>query len=755
MYFNKPDIPNEFHLVWAVVLLPLAGFLFQASLGKAIERTWGKENGRMVLGWIGVLPVALAFGASLYLLSLLRSLPEEERLVISTWFDWLNLQTLRIPYELRIDVLSLTMALIVTGVGSLIHWYATGYMGEDRDYPRFFTYFNLFIVFMLTLVLANNLLLLFIGWEGVGLCSYLLIGYWYEDVENAKAANKAFIVNRIGDWGMTLGMFLIAIVFASNQGVLGPNESRYLSFDVILPKAQEVLFGYSPWIVFGIPFLLFVGAMGKSAQFPLYLWLPDAMAGPTPVSALIHAATMVTAGVYLVARCHIFFELAPNSMMVVACVGAFTAIFSATIAFGQTDIKRVLAFSTVSQLGYMFLATGVGAFSAGMFHLTTHAFFKALLFLGSGVVILAMAHNQDMRNYGNLWKYLPITYFTMMMGWLAISGVPIWAGFFSKDEILGKVYASSTWWGDATGLPLVQICYWIGLITAVLTAGYMTRLFMLTFLGGEERWRKLTLESGHAEVSEIHEPSPTSVHREGGSTIEHSEKESGFYLTDEEILLREKEEHEEHHMLSPKHTPKEVGASMTIPLIVLGALSLLGGAVLSGLHPLSEVIGLRIPNYFEEWLAPALEGSVLPRGEMFHTAHSTEILLILASVLAALLGIAYHWRRYMRGLPSDEQEMRGWRDLALKQWLYDPILMRFFVHHLGRLAHGFYRWFDAGVIDTIFVNGSAWVVGIFGRVLRRFQSGYARAYAMAMLVGGVILLTYIWWYLAEVLSKGK
>ncbi|HWP30903.1 MAG TPA: NADH-quinone oxidoreductase subunit L [Fimbriimonadales bacterium] len=754
MTLNNPGMPSEFHLVWVVVLLPLAGFLFQALFGKAIERAWGKEKGRMVLGWIGVLPVALAFIVSVYLFFLLRSLPEEERLVISTWFDWLNLQSLRIPYELRIDVLSLTMALIVTGVGFLIHWYATGYMGEDRDYPRFFTYFNLFIVFMLTLVLANNLLLLFIGWEGVGLCSYLLIGYWYEDIENAKAANKAFIVNRIGDWGMTLGIFLIAVVFASNQGVLGPNETRYLSFDVILPKAQEVLFGYSSWIAFGIPILLFVGAMGKSAQFPLYLWLPDAMAGPTPVSALIHAATMVTAGVYLVARCHVFFELAPYSMMVVACVGAFTAIFAATIAFGQTDIKRVLAFSTVSQLGYMFLGTGVGAFSAGMFHLTTHAFFKALLFLGSGAVILAMAHNQDMRNYGNLWKYLPITFFTMMMGWLAISGVPIWAGFFSKDEILGKVYASSTWWGGIVELPLVQICYWIGLITAVLTAGYMTRLFMLTFLGGEERWRKLKPESEHAEVAEHHESVQSGRHHVG-SAMGHPEKESDFYLSDEEILRREREEHEEHPILSPNHTPKEVGSSMTIPLIVLAALSLLGGAVLSGLHPLSEVIGLHIPNYFEEWLAPIAEASVLPSEEMFRTAHTTEILLILASVLAALLGIAYHWRRYRNGLPSDERELRGWRYLAQKQWLYDPIMMKFFVHHLGRFAEGFYRWFDVGVIDTVFVNGSAWVVGIFGRVLRRLQTGYARAYAMAMLVGGVILLTYIWWYLTEVFSKGK
>src|SRR5688572_17983010 len=403
-----------FDWIWGVLLLPLAGFLLQAFFGKAIADKFGKR----ACGALAVIPIAASFVVALLLTVDLAALAPESCLAISTWFDWIAIDTLRVPFELRVDTLSMTMVLIITGVGALIHLYATGYMAEEKEYSRFFTYLNLFIAFMLMLVLGNNLALVFIGWEGVGLCSYLLIGFWYTSIENAKAANKAFIVNRIGDWGMVLGVFLIYCVFAGNSGLLPEGETRFLSFDVILPLAEQVLAGYGPVIVNAIPLLLFVGAMGKSAQFPLYLWLPDAMAGPTPVSALIHAATMVTSGIYLVTRCHIFFELAPMAMMIVALVGAFTAIFAATIAFGQTDIKKVLAYSTVSQLGYMFLACGVGAFSSGMFHVTTHAFFKALLFLGSGAVIAAMAHEQDMRRYGNLRKYLPITYWTMLIGWL-------------------------------------------------------------------------------------------------------------------------------------------------------------------------------------------------------------------------------------------------------------------------------------------------------------------------------------------------
>src|SRR5581483_11502931 len=363
---------------------------------------------------------------------------------------------------------------------------------------------------------------------------------------------------------------------------------------------------------------LFVGAMGKSAQFPLYVWLPDAMAGPTPVSALIHAATMVTSGVYLVTRCHVFFELAPVSMLVVAVIGTFTALFAATIAFGQTDIKKVLAYSTVSQLGYMFLACGVGAFSSGMFHVTTHAFFKALLFLGAGAVIHAMAHNQDLRNYGNLRKYLPITYATMLIGWLAIAGIPPLAGFFSKDEILAKSFSSSQFWKENGWLIDPRLLYGVGLFTALLTAMYMTRMFWLTFLTKEERWRNLH----PAHETHPHDAVPNELH--------HHEDEHGFFYSQEE-MAQLAEPAEEHHELDAHHEPREVMPSMWVPLAALALLSLIGGAVLSGLAPFSELLHLNIPNLFSEWNAPAAKPIFLP-SDMFELSHTTEWILIAASV---------------------------------------------------------------------------------------------------------------------------
>jgi len=356
------------------------------------------------------------------------------------------------------------MCLIVTGIGGLIHLYATGYMADDEDYPRFFTYFNLFIFFMLTLVLAGNFLVMFIGWEGVGLCSYLLIGYFYRNADwkyNTDSANKAFIVNRIGDMGFLLAMFIILMVFGT------------LSFGEVNARAAEAL-GVGTGLATTVALLLFLAATGKSAQLPLYFWLPDAMTGPTPVSALIHAATMITAGVYLLTRVHPLFEIAPAAMVVVAVVGAFTAIFAASIALGQTDIKRVLAFSTVSQLGYMFLACGVGAFWVGMFHVATHAFFKALLFLGAGSVLIALHHRGDMRQMGGLKRYLPITAATMVVGLLAISGFPPFSGYWSKETILLSAYSSRlTEW-----MPLL---FWVGVATAFLTALYMMRLTWLVF----------------------------------------------------------------------------------------------------------------------------------------------------------------------------------------------------------------------------------------------------------------------------------
>ncbi|MCH8273500.1 MAG: NADH-quinone oxidoreductase subunit L [Armatimonadetes bacterium] len=731
------DSQHWANLIWAVLLLPLAGFLFQAAFGKKITDLLGESAGRAVLGFMAVLPIAAGFLLSVIIARNLGGLEPEARLFITTWFNWIDLQSLQVPFELRVDTLSMTMCLIVTGVGALIHLYATGYMAEDRDYPRFFTYMNLFILFMLLLVLGNNLPLMFIGWEGVGLCSYLLIGFWYQKIENAKAANKAFIVNRIGDWGFMIGMFLLFAVFAASQGVIGEGELRYLSFDVMFAHAQEVIPQFGPVVITAIPLLLFVGAMGKSAQFPLYLWLPDAMAGPTPVSALIHAATMVTAGVYMVTRCHIFFELAPVAMLVVACVGAFTAIFAASVAFGQTDIKRVLAYSTVSQLGYMFLACGVGAFSTGMFHVTTHAFFKALLFLGSGSVIMAMSHDQDMRKYGKLSKYLPVTYFTMLVGWLAIAGIPPLAGFFSKDEILSKVFSSGSHWAGQWGGFNPAVLYVVGLVTAVMTAAYMTRMFYLTFHGPEERWRNLPVPAHHH------------AHAVAVTGEAHGPDEHGFFLADEEVARRAAEEEETHHELGPGHQPREPGFTIRFPLLALAACSLLGGMILAGLNPLAEMFGAETPHFFEVWNEPSAGAALLPAETMFRTEHSTEWILVGVSVLAAVIGIAYMRFRYAKGLPEDERRLRGWRRAAGMQWYFDAAMYRLFVEWGGRFSNGVKRWFDEGVIDGLLVHGSAWTVGAFGKVFRKTETGYVRTYAMTMLLGSVLILGYFIWVVSR------
>jgi NADH-quinone oxidoreductase subunit L len=393
----------------------------------------------------------------------LKSLPVDSRIIEQTLFEWIPAGSFNVNFAFMIDPLTAVMILVVTGVGFLIHFYSTGYMSHDPGYGRYFTYLNLFTFSMLTLVMADNFLLMFVGWEGVGLCSYLLIGFWYEKKSASDAGKKAFIVNRIGDFGFLLGMFIIFWQVGS------------LNFTEVNAQAPLV-FAIGGGLITVTCLLLFVGAIGKSAQIPLYVWLPDAMEGPTPVSALIHAATMVTAGVYMVVRTNVLFMMAPDAMMVVAIIGVATAFFAATIGLAQNDIKRVLAYSTVSQLGYMFLACGVAAFTAGIFHLMTHAFFKALLFLGAGSVIHGMSDEQDMRKMGGLKKYMPITFKTMFIATLAISGIPLFSGFFSKDEILWKSFSSQF------GNPI----FWVlGFATAGLTAFYMFRLIYLTFYGKE------------------------------------------------------------------------------------------------------------------------------------------------------------------------------------------------------------------------------------------------------------------------------
>jgi NADH-quinone oxidoreductase subunit L len=434
--------------LWLIPLLPLLGFLLNGLVGKRL--------GKPTVSLIAVGSVALSF---LYVLYVLSKLYPVTAPLSEHYFTWMRSGFLQVGFDLSIDRLTAIMLMVVTGVGLLIHIYATGYMADDPGYYRFFSYFNLFMFFMLILVLASNLLVVFVGWEGVGLCSYLLVGYYFtEDFAN-DAANKAFIVNRIGDFGFSLAMFLAVIVF------------KTLDFGKMAAATATMPVETSVGVLTGLALLLFVGATGKSAQFPLYVWLPDAMAGPTPVSALIHAATMVTAGVYMVARVSFLFSHTPLAMNVVAIIGLFTAVFAATIGITQNDIKKVFAYSTVSQLGYMFLGLGVGAYSAGIFHLMTHAFFKALLFLGAGSVIHGLSGEQDLRHMGGLRKVMPITCWTLLIASLAISGFPFTSGFFSKDAILSAAYAHSPW------------MFWIGAITAGMTAFYVFRAWFLTFTG--------------------------------------------------------------------------------------------------------------------------------------------------------------------------------------------------------------------------------------------------------------------------------
>ncbi|HET9325546.1 MAG TPA: NADH-quinone oxidoreductase subunit L [Candidatus Eisenbacteria bacterium] len=460
---------SAFPVLWIIPALPLAAVLLNLLIGDKL--------GKRGTAWLGCGAVWLAFLAAVRAVMLLAGRPEDDRAISELAYRWMQVGDFSADVGFLLDPLSAVMVLVVTGVGFLIHVYSVGYMAHDASFRRFFLYLNLFMFSMLTLVLADNFLLMFVGWEGVGLCSYLLIGFWYTKPSAAEAGKKAFIVNRIGDFGFLLGMLTLFAWGGSIQ------------FDRLFAIAPHV-FAAGGAIITTATLLLFLGATGKSAQIPLYTWLPDAMEGPTPVSALIHAATMVTAGVYMVARCHSLFQMAPISMEVVAVIGAATALLAATIGLAQTDIKRVLAYSTVSQLGYMFFACGVGGFSSGIFHLMTHAFFKALLFLGAGSVIHALSDEQDLRRMGGLAPRLPWTHGTMLVATIAIAGIPPFAGFFSKDEILHHAFASGHYGVWA-----------VGLLGAFLTAFYMFRLYVLAFRGPS----RLTHDAEH----HLHESPPS------------------------------------------------------------------------------------------------------------------------------------------------------------------------------------------------------------------------------------------------------
>jgi NADH-quinone oxidoreductase subunit L len=450
------------YLRW-IVLLPLLGAAINGLLGVWLQRQFGKRS----IGFVACTPLVISFILSLWAFSDLVNLDPEKRFLIDRLYSWISLGSLNADIAFWIDPLSAVMILVVTGVGGLIHFYSIGYMQEDEAYWRYFAFLNLFTFAMLLLITADNLLLMFIGWEGVGFCSYALIGFWYRDHVNTRAGNKAFIVNRVGDFGFLLGIFLIFwSLYQAGHGTVTFRE---------IEKFAPLIKDYELWgigVVTLATLFFFVGATGKSAQIPLYVWLPDAMQGPTPVSALIHAATMVTAGVYMIGRLHFLFTLAPLTLTVVATVGALTAFFAATIGLVQNDIKRVLAFSTISQLGYMFLAMGAGAYTAGIFHLVTHAFFKACLFLSAGSVILAMHHEQDMQKMGGLKSRLPYTHLTYLVAAIALAGIPPFAGFFSKDEILWKAYSH--------GLTFQWV---LGVAAAGLTAFYIFRQIFLVFYG--------------------------------------------------------------------------------------------------------------------------------------------------------------------------------------------------------------------------------------------------------------------------------
>ncbi|CAN5216979.1 NADH-quinone oxidoreductase subunit L [soil metagenome] len=458
-------VGNTF-LIALVPLLPLAGFLILSLSGKKLSHGLAPV--------IACGSVLISFVLSVVLFSQLLGLPAEQRSIDVTLLPWISAGNLSVGFSFLIDPLSSVFLLIITGVGFLIHVYSVGYMHDDAGFNKFFSYLNLFIFFMLLLVMGSNYVVMFVGWEGVGLCSYLLIGFWFKNTEYNNAANKAFIMNRIGDLGLLVGMILIFM----NTGSL------------VYGDVFSSITSVNPATITLITTLLFIGAMGKSAQIPLYTWLPDAMAGPTPVSALIHAATMVTAGVYMVCRNNLLYALSPATLDFILIIGLATALFAATIALTQNDIKKVLAYSTVSQLGLMFVALGLGAFSSGIFHMATHAFFKALLFLGAGSVIHALSGEQDIRKMGGLKKYLPVTYFTFFFGVLAISGIPPFAGFFSKDEILADAFAHN------------KLAYGVALVASLLTVFYMFRLFFLTFYGKER--------ASHDAMHHIHE-SPKSI----------------------------------------------------------------------------------------------------------------------------------------------------------------------------------------------------------------------------------------------------
>ncbi len=652
--------------LWLIPFFPLLGSVINGLFGKKIKN-------EKIIGGLATGLMVLSFLLSCsYFFQLLGDTEKVHEVVIGSW---MTVGQLQVDWGFLLDPLSALMILVVTGVGSLIHLYSIGYMHGEEGYYRFFCYLNLFCFAMLMLVLGNNALVMFIGWEGVGLCSYLLIGYYFHKKSAGDAAKKAFVVNRIGDFGFLLGLFLLYWTMGSEHGIWT------LNFVEIGHNAH--LLGTGSVVVTVITLCFFLGATGKSAQIPLYTWLPDAMEGPTPVSALIHAATMVTAGVYMIGRMNGLFAMAPTTMMVIAIVGAATAIFAASIGFAQNDIKRVLAYSTVSQLGYMFLAMGVGAFTAGIFHLMTHAFFKACLFLGSGSVIHAMHHGlhhahlhddpQDMRNMGGLAKKMPITYWTFLVSTLAISGVPLFSAFFSKDEIL--------WWSFASTRGAIGL--WIvGAIAAGMTAFYMFRCVSMTFWG-ESR-------TNPKAKDHIHE-SPLVI---------------------------------------------------TIPLMVLGLLAVIGGYV--GVPALFVNGWNRIEHFLEPVFGHSQETYRIAIKESLAHSHAAEWGLMAVSVAIAFFGIFLAISMYRGKAEGPARFTAAFPRLhkaVFNKWYVDELYDALFVNPTKRLGTLCWKGFDVKVIDGI-INGTARLIGAIAEGLRGLQTGMVHNYAMGMVVGVVLIVGF-------------
>jgi len=653
-----------FDYVWLIPVFPAVGFLINGLFGRSL--------GKKVVSWVGPSVIGLSFLTSILIFLELIGKPVTDRHFEKVIFDWVVSGSFQTVIGYQIDPLSILMALVVSGVSFFIHIYSVGYMHDDPGFTRYFTYLNLFVFMMLNLILANNFLLMFVGWEGVGLCSYLLIGFWYEKDSASNAGKKAFVVNRVGDFGFLLGIFLLFIHFGTLHfaDIFGPLQKNPHMLDTATATT--------------ITILLFVGACGKSAQIPIYVWLPDAMEGPTPVSSLIHAATMVTAGVYMVARCNVLYSLAPISMAVVAIVGVATAIFTASIGFCQNDIKKVLAYSTISQLGYMFLGVGVGAYSAGIFHLMTHAFFKGLLFLGAGSVMHALSGELDMRKMGALRKKIPYTFWTFFIATLAIAGIPGLSGFFSKDEILWQAFSSPHgYW----------LLWAVAALAAGMTAFYMFRALFMTFFG----------------QSRV-------------------------------------DEHVAHHV---HESPK----IMTVPLMVLAALSVIGGYI-----GVPHILGGA--NHIHEFLAPVLGGGAEPAkahagialisqawasgGEAGGHGASLELLMMVVSVVIALIGIGVAYLFYVKNPALPKLVAEKWKrlyKLVFNKYYVDELYEILFINSLKNLGTGLWKGFDEFVIDGT-VNGIAYLIGSLSRAMRKMQTGLVQNYAFSMIIGGIVLVGY-------------